>query len=105
MRFAGATLLVALMAVGSIAMWLGVPVFWVWLASQLSTSSQPSASLILLIVVGIAVSVLVMAKLLGRANHAHQALTDDRRDAESTLESKVASVRRLLDEDPDDDAG
>ena len=70
-----ATALVALMALGSVAMWLGVPVFWIWLASQLSRSSQASGGIILLIVVGIAVSMLVLARLLGRANHAHQRLT------------------------------
>jgi primosomal protein N' len=63
------------MAIGSIAMWLGVPVFWVWLASQLSRSSQPSGAMILLIVAGIAGSMLVLARLLGRANHAHQVIT------------------------------
>ena len=70
-----ATALVALMALGSVAMWLGVPVLWIWLASQLSRSSQASGAIILLIVVGIAVSMLALARLLGRANHAHQRLT------------------------------
>ena len=70
-----ATALVALMALGSVAMWLGVPVLWIWLASQLSRSSQASGAIILLIVVGIAGSMLVLARLLGRANHAHQRLT------------------------------
>jgi hypothetical protein len=72
---AAPAVLVALMAIGSIAMWLGVPIFWVWLASQLSRSSQPSGALILLIVGGISVSMLVLARLLGRANHAHQVIT------------------------------
>jgi len=74
-RHVVAPLLVVLMALGSVAMWLGVPVFWVWVASQLTESSQPSASLILLIVVGIGVSMFVLAKLLGYANHAHQTVT------------------------------
>ena len=56
-------------------MWLGVPLLWVWLAAQLSRSSQPSGGLIVLIVVGIAVTMLALARLLGRANRAHQALT------------------------------
>jgi hypothetical protein len=63
------------MAIGSIGMWLGVPIFWVWLASQLSGSSQPSGALILLIVGGITASMFVLARLLGRANHAHQVIT------------------------------
>ncbi len=75
MRWAGAVLLVVLMAIGSVAMWLAVPVFWVYLASRLADSAQPSAALILMIVVGIAVSMIVLAKLLGVLNHAHQVLT------------------------------
>ncbi len=83
MRWVLAFLLVVLMAAGSIFMWLGVPVLWVYIASQLSESTQPSATMILLIIVGIGVSILVLAKLLGVANHAHQVVTGtlpDRRD-------------------------
>ncbi len=75
MRWVLAFLLVVLMAAGSIFMWLGVPVLWVYIASQLSESTQPSATMILLIIVGIGVSILVLAKLLGVANHAHQVVT------------------------------
>ena len=67
--------LVLLMAVGSIAMWLGVPVFWLWLASKLATSSQPNLGLYVLILVGIVASMIVLGKILGRLNHAHQQLT------------------------------
>lgn len=69
-------LLVVLMAVGSLLMWLGVPIFWIWLASRLSSSTQPAASLVLLVMVGIGVSVVVLALVLGRLNRVHMALTD-----------------------------
>lgn len=67
--------LVALMAIGSVLMWLGVPLFWIWLASQLATSTQPSASLILLVMVGIVVSFVGFGFALGRLNVVHQGLT------------------------------
>ena len=68
-------ILVALMAVGSIAMWLGVPFFWLWLASKLADSSQPSLGLYVMVLVGIVVSMILLGKVLGRLNHVHQQLT------------------------------
>jgi hypothetical protein len=74
-RGAGSAVLVLAMAVGSILMWLGAPVFWLWLASQLSSSSQPSLGLYLLVLVGIVISMAVIGKGLGLLNRAHQELT------------------------------
>ena len=68
-------MLVLLMAVGSIAMWIGVPVFWLWLASQIASSSQPSLGLYMLVLVGIVVSMAVLGKGLGILNRMHMALT------------------------------
>ena len=67
--------LVLLMGIGSIAMWLGVPIFWLWLASKLATSSQPNLGLYVLILVGIVASMIVLGKILGRLNHVHQQMT------------------------------
>jgi hypothetical protein len=74
-RGAGSALLVLLMAIGSILMWIGVPAFWLWLASQLAESSQPSLGLYVLVLVGIAVTMGVVAKVLGILNRFHMELT------------------------------
>jgi hypothetical protein len=70
-----AAFLVVVMAVGSILMWIGVPVFWLWLASRIADSSQPSIGLYLLVLVGIVVSMAVVGKGLGILNHIHMGLT------------------------------
>ena len=70
-----ATLLVVVMAVGSIIMWLGAPAFWLWLASQLADSSRPSMGLYVMVLVGIVVSMFVIGKGLGMLNHAHAQVT------------------------------
>jgi hypothetical protein len=75
-RSALALLLVLVMAAGSILMWLGVPVFWIWLASQLAESSQPSLGLYTLVLVGIVVSMFAVGRGLGMLNHAHATLTE-----------------------------
>ena len=74
-RGAVATLLVLVMAVGSILMWIGVPVFWLWLASRIADSSQPSLGLYVLVLVGIVVSMAVVGKGLGTVNHIHMGVT------------------------------
>lgn len=61
-----ALILIALMAVGSVAMWVAVPIFWLWLASKLQEGSQPSLGPYLLVIAGIAISMLAIGKLLAR---------------------------------------
>jgi hypothetical protein len=74
-RGAGAAFLVLLMAVGSVLMWIGAPVFWLWVASQIADSSQPSFGLYMLVLVGIIASMAVIGKGLGWLNNTHRALT------------------------------
>jgi hypothetical protein len=69
-------ILVLVMAVGSVAMWIGVPVFWLWLGSQVANSSRPSLGLYAGILVGIVVTMAAVGKLLGVVNRFHMALTD-----------------------------
>lgn len=72
-----ALLLIVLMALGSIAMWLAVPVFWLWLASRLQEGSQPSLGPYLLVLVGVPLTMVVIAKLLSRLNAAYGRVTGE----------------------------
>jgi hypothetical protein len=74
-RGAGSALLVLLMAVGSVFMWIGVPVLWLYLASRLYESSQPSFGVYFGVLVAIAVSMALMGKLLGTLNRWHMTIT------------------------------
>ena len=61
--------LIALMAVGSIFLWIGIPVGWLWIGSQLqSDSGQASFGLYLGILLGIIVSMVVVGRFLHRLN-------------------------------------
>jgi hypothetical protein len=71
---AGAAL-VLLMAVGSIVMWLATPVFWLWVASRMTSSTQPSAGPYVLVLAGTIVTMIVIGKALGAANRAHMRIT------------------------------
>lgn len=57
--------LVALMAIGSVMLWIVVPVGWLWFVSHVVSSNQPSMGAYLLIIVGIGVSVVIIGKILG----------------------------------------
>ncbi len=67
--------LVALMAIGSVAMWVANPVAWLWLASRLQDSSEASLGPYLLVLGGIAGTMVVCGFVLGRLNRAHARLT------------------------------
>jgi hypothetical protein len=63
--------LILLMALGSVTLWLLSPLFWIWLGSQMQKSSQPSMGPYLLVLVGIGLTTVVIAKLLGSADRAY----------------------------------
>jgi hypothetical protein len=62
-RIVGA-FLIALMAVGSILLWIGIPVGWLFLASRITDSSQPSMGPYVLVLVGIPATMIAMGKVL-----------------------------------------
>jgi hypothetical protein len=70
-----AVLLIALMAIGSVMLWLGIPVGWLYLVSRLVSSSQPSMGPYVLVLVGIPASMVVVGKLLSKLNRAYGELT------------------------------
>jgi hypothetical protein len=67
--------LVALMAVGSVVMWLGVPLGLVYLASKLADTPNPSMGPYLLIILGLPIGMALVGKGLGWLNRLHIRLT------------------------------
>jgi hypothetical protein len=76
-----AVALVALMALGSIVMWLGVPLGLVYLASKLADTPDPTLGPYLLVILGLPVGMAVVGKGLGALNRAHVRLTGAETDA------------------------
>src|SRR5215218_11289370 len=70
-----AILLVLLMAIGSVAMWIGVPLGLVYLASRVADSSRPSAGPYLLVLIGLPVGMAIVGKCLGTLDRLHGRLT------------------------------
>ncbi|HKE77925.1 MAG TPA: hypothetical protein VKB54_01410 [Solirubrobacteraceae bacterium] len=70
-----ALLLIALMAIGSIVLWLGIPLGWLYLVSRLVNSSQPSMGPYILVLVGIPASMVIVGKLLSKLNRVYGDVT------------------------------
>ena len=68
--------LIGLMAFGSIFLWIGIPLGWLWIGSQIqSDSGQASFGLYLGVLVGIIVSMVAIGKLLWSLNGVYGRLT------------------------------
>jgi MFS family permease len=92
--------LVLVMAVGSIVMWLVSPVVWLWIASRMTSSSQPSLGPYALVLVGMVVTAIVIGKFLGVVNRAHLRVTgrlSDKRDHSSWNRSMRGDSRHRND--------
>jgi hypothetical protein len=67
--------LIALMAIGSVVMWIGVPVALIYAASRLADSPKPSMGPYVLILVGLPLGMMAVGKLLGALDRYHGRVT------------------------------
>jgi len=84
-RGLAAVLIILLMGIGSIAMWLVVPIGLVYLASQLQDSSQPSLGPYLVVIFGLPIGMVIIGKLLGSLDRYYHRLTGTERDVRVQL--------------------
>ena len=95
-----AVTLVLLMAVLSVVMWIGVPLGLIYVASQLASSSNPTAGPYVLVLVGLPIGMAIVGKCLGILDRAHARLTgridDSRRPATwmRSMRAERVSTRR-----------
>ena len=67
--------LVVLMVLGSLTLWLAVPVAWLWLASHIDGSLNASLKAYAAIAIGVPATMLALFWLLRRLDVAHQEIT------------------------------
>jgi hypothetical protein len=80
-----ALVLVLLMAIGSVVLWIGIPVGWVWVASRTVKTSQPSLGPYLLVLFATPISMWVWGKLLFRLNSVYSRLTGQTHEVRTQL--------------------
>ena len=72
-----AGLLVAMMFLGSLVLWVGVPVAWLWIGSRLQNATS-LATAIGAMMVGMLLSITVLLGVLGRLSRRHTELQERR---------------------------
>jgi len=87
--------LIALMALGSVLMWIGVPVGLVYLASRIADSPTPSLGPYLLILIGLPVGMIAVGKVLGALDRYHGRITglDDGRPQQAAWMKSMRGER------------
>lgn len=73
---AAATVLIVAMSIAALFLWVGIPVGWLWIGSQLVSSSQPSMGPYAVVAIGIVASVVIDAMILSRLNRTYMRVTD-----------------------------
>jgi hypothetical protein len=89
--------LIVLMVLGSLMLWLAVPVAWLWLASQIDQSLEASFRAYVVIAIGVPLTMLVIFSMLRRLDRVHQRITG----THTTTKTVTPAWRRSLSEERD----
>jgi len=86
-----AVLLVAMMFLGSLVLWVGVPVAWLWIGSRLQENHSLSTA-IGVMMLGMLVSIAVLLGVLSRLSRAHTEVQEQR----GVPEGHTTALERVL---------
>jgi hypothetical protein len=67
--------LIGLMVAGSLALWIGDPVFWMWVTARLQSGTQATMGPYALMIVGITLTAVAIGKALARLNRYYGEVT------------------------------
>jgi hypothetical protein len=67
--------LIGLMLVGSLALWVGDPVLWLWITARLQSGTQASMGPYALMILGITLTAVAIGKALSRLNRLYGKVT------------------------------
>ena len=70
---AGAILVVSIMIIGSIVLWVGAPLLWLWVGSQIQGETQSLGTALAVAFVGVLFTITVLASLLARLSDVYRA--------------------------------
>ena len=70
---AGALLVVAIMFIGSLGLWVGTPLLWLWVGSQIQGATQSLGTALAAAFFGVVLTVTVVASVLSRLSDVYRA--------------------------------
>jgi hypothetical protein len=69
----GATLVLLIMFIGSFGLWVGTPLLWLWIASQVQGATQSLGAALGTMFLGVVISIALIAALLGKLSNTYRA--------------------------------
>lgn len=69
----GALLVGAIMFIGSLGLWVGTPLLWLWVGSQVEGSTNSLGTALAVAFLGALVTIAALGSLLGRLSDVHRA--------------------------------
>ena len=93
-----ATVLVVLMLFGAFSLWTLIPLGWLWIGSQLVGTQEPRLWAYALVLAGIVISVIVVAKLLSLMNRRFLAIRPPDDDEYSPTKIPMPWLESMRDE-------
>jgi hypothetical protein len=86
--------LIGLMVAGALMLWIGNPVIWLWIGSQMTSSQQGEFGPYAVVAIGIIASTIAVALGLARVSRAYERVTG----RAATVQVRLRWLRSLRDE-------
>jgi hypothetical protein len=69
----GATLVLLIMFIGSLGLWIGTPLLWLWVGSQVQGATASLGTALGVSFVGVVVTIMLLAGVLAKLSNVYQA--------------------------------
>ncbi len=69
---AGAALVVAIMFIGSLGLWIGTPLLWLWVGSQIQGATESLGAALGVMFVGVIATIALVASLLAKLSNVYR---------------------------------
>ncbi len=69
----GAILVILIMFIGSLVLWVGTPLLWLWVGSQIQGATESLGAALLAMLVGVVVTITVIASVLAKLSDVYRA--------------------------------
>ena len=70
---AGAMLVVMIMFIGSLGLWIGTPLLWLWIGSEIQGATSSLGTAIGASFIGVVITIALVAQLLGKLSDVYRA--------------------------------
>ena len=69
----GAILIVLIMLIGSLVLWIGTPLLWLWVGSQIQGATASLGTALGVMMIGVVVTIAVLAAVLSKLSNVYRA--------------------------------